>query len=103
MNDITLEELKAQLPADVATAINSVSLPANTSTAEFLNKILIGANRAAIEKNAGLAVGERINSYGAPTFSNVQGNATTGYFLNQTITISNRLPVAFDEGVAVNS
>ena len=103
MNDITLEELKAQLPADVATAINSVSLPANTTTAEFLNKILMGANKAAVEKNAGLAVGERINSYGSPTFSNVQGNPANGYFVNQTITLSNRLPVAFDDGVAINS
>lgn len=103
MNDITLEELKASLPADVAAAINTLSLPANTTTAEFFNKLLIGANKAAIAKNAELPVGERINSYGPPVFSNVQGNATSGYFLNQTITVSNRLPVAFDEGVAVNA
>lgn len=103
MNDITLEELKAQLPADIATAINSVSLPANTTTAEFLNKILMGASRAALEKNTTLAVGERINSYGPPVFSNVQGNPSIGYFVNQSITLSNRLPVAFDEGSAVNA
>lgn len=103
MNDITLEELKAQLPADITAAINAVVLPANTSTAEFFNKILIGASKAAVAKNTELAVGERINSYGPPVFSNVQGNATTGYFINQSITISNRLPVAFDDGTAVNS
>lgn len=103
MNDITLEELKAQLPADVATAINSLVLPANTTTAEFFNKLLIGANKAAVAKNAELPVGERIASYGSPVFSNVQGSPANGYFINQTITITNRLPLAFDEGVAVNS
>lgn len=103
MNDITLEELKAQLPADVAAAINTLSLPANTTTAEFFNKLLIGANKAALARNAELPVGERINSYGPPTFSNVQGSSANGYFVNQTITLSNRLPVEFDAGVALNS
>jgi len=102
MNDITLEELRAALPADIATAINAVALPANTTTAEFLNKILVGANQAAVEKNVALPAGEKITSYGLPVFSSVQTSAGA-YFINQSIALTTRQPLGFDSSVAINA
>lgn len=102
MNDITLEELKLQLASDMATAINSVSLPADTSTAEFLNKLLVAANKAAAEKNVGLATGEKISSYGLPVFSSVQ-SSNGEYFINQSIAITTRQALGFDSSVAINA
>lgn len=101
MNDITLDELRGQCPPDVAAALASVVLPANTTTNEFLNKILMGAFRAASTKNVELPVGERIASYPAPTFGAVQ-LVNGQYVQNQTQSLVSRLPVNFDEAVAVN-
>jgi hypothetical protein len=102
MNDITLAELIAALPADVATSLASVSLPPSTTTAEWLAKILTGANTAAITKNQTLAAGERVNSYGVPAFSGAQV-LNGAYFVTQSITLSTRVPLAFDSAYAVNS
>lgn len=102
MNDITLDELKLQLPSDIATAITAVSLPVDTTTAEFLNKLLIAANKAANEKNVSLAVGEKITSYGLPTFSAVQ-SVNGQYFVNQSIALSTRQLLGFDSNMAINA
>lgn len=102
MNDITLDELKAQLPTDIAAVFTSVTLPAGTTVNEFLNKIIMSANKAATVKNAGLAAGERIASYPNPNFSAVQ-LVNGAYVQTQTSSIVSRLPVNFDEASAVNA
>lgn len=104
MNDLTFEEITAQIPAGdpmKAWWQAVTALPADTTTSEFFAKTLKAASDAQRLKNTNLPAGSRLDGYPTPTNGAVTVDAATG-MQSFVATYSVRTRVAVNLDVAIS-
>jgi hypothetical protein len=102
MADITIAQLAAKVldPTVQTWWQNAAALPADTEVAEFLSKTLLAAYSAALEANASLTAGSRIDAYPSPASTTPAVNSAGVLTSLVTAAIRVRAPISLDSASA---